>query len=209
MKKARHILILGAILIITQFFSKSVYAKLGVGVATGKITVEDKLRPGTIYNLPILTVLNTGDEEAKYEAGVAYHEKQLELKPKEEWFSFSPKEFNLKPGEAQKVEIRLNLPIKTEPGNYFAYLEGRPLKKSESGQAMVGMAAATKLYFTVIPANQVLGIYYKAASLWKINQPWSSRAVIIVAAVISYLILNKFLGFQIGFQRKKEEKKDE
>lgn len=186
-----------------------VYAKLGVGVATGKIVVEDKLKPGMIYNLPPLTVLNTGDEEADYEVGVSYHEKQPELRPEQKWFAFSPQKFSLKPGDGQKVEIKLNLPIRTEPGEYFAYLEGYPLKKSESGQVTVGIAAGTKLYFTVLPANPVLGVYYKAASLWKTYQPWSSRTAIILAVVIVYWLLHKFLGLSIGFKRKKKEDKNE
>jgi hypothetical protein len=191
------------------FLPLPVYAKLGVGVATGKIVVDDKLKPGMIYNLPVLTVLNTGDEEAEYEVGVSYHEKQAELRPKQEWFVFSPQKFLLKPGAGQKVEIKLNLPIKIEPGDYFAYLEGYPLKKSESGQTSVGIAAGTKLYFTVLPANPVLGAYYKAASLWEAYQPWSLRIAIILAVVIVYCLLHKYLGFQIGFKKKKKENQNE
>lgn len=190
-------------------FPLSAYAKLGVGVATGKIVVEDKLRPGMIYNLPVLTVLNTGDEEAEYEVGVAYHEKQPELRPLEKWFEFSPKKFSLKPGEGQKVKIKLNLPVRTEPGSYFCYLEGYPLKKSESGQASVGIAAGTKLYFTVVPANPVLGVYFKAASLWKINQPWSSRIAIALGAVVVYFLLNKYFGFQISFGKREKKLQNE
>ena len=57
MKKISFLVVFLALLA----FPFLVYAKLGVGVATGKIVVEDKLRPGMIYNLPALTVLNTGD----------------------------------------------------------------------------------------------------------------------------------------------------
>jgi hypothetical protein len=185
------------------------YSKLGVGVGTGKIVVEDKLKPGMIYNLPSLTVLNTGDEEADYEAAVTYHEKQPELQPLEEWFDFSPKKFYLKPGGAQEVKIKLNLPIKAAPGNYFAYLEGHPLKKSESGQIAIGVAAAAKLYFTVLPANPVLGVYYKTVSFWKLNQPWSSRIAILLGVVIVYFLLRKYLGFQISFGKKKKESPNE
>ena len=205
MKKIKFLIIFLAVLV----FPFSVYARLGVGVATGKIVVDDKLKPGMIYNLPTLTVLNTGDEEAEYEVGISYHEDQSELRPKKEWFEFSPQKFFLKPGEGQKIEVKLNLPIKAEPGDYFAYLEGRPLKKSESGQTSIGIAAATKLYFTVLPANMILGVYYKAASLWRIYQPWSFRIAIVLGAVITYLFLNKYLGFQIGFRKKEKEKLDE
>ncbi len=196
--------ILFLVCLVVVNFPISAYAKLGVGVATGKIVVEDKLKPGVIYNLPVLTVLNTGDEEAEYEVGVAYHEKQPELQPAEKWFEFSPTTFFLKQGEAQKVEMRLNLPIKIEPGNYFAYVEGRPIKKSEKGQTSVGIAAATKLYFTVLPANPILGLYYKAVSIWKLNQPWSLRIVIGLGIIITYFLLHKYLGFQISFNKKRK-----
>jgi len=184
-------------------------AKIGVGVGTGKIQVEDKLKPGMIYELPSLTVFNTGDEEGDYEAAITYHEKQPELRPLEEWFGFSPKEFHLKPGEAQEVKIKLNLPVKTEPGDYFAYLEGHPLKKAEGGQTTIGVAAAAKLYFTVLPANFFQGLYYKLASFWRLNQPWSNRVAVAVAVIIIYLGLKKYLGFQINFRGKRKKPSDE
>jgi len=205
MRKIFFFLLLGILL----FFPSFVIAKIGVGVGTGKIQVEDKLGPGMIYELPSLTVLNTGDEESDYEVAVSYHEKQEELRPAENWFSFSPKEFHLKAGEAQEVKIKLNLPVKMEPGNYFAYLEGHPLKKAEKGQTTIGVAAAAKLYFTVLPANLVLGAYYKVASFWRLNQPWSNRVVVVVAVVIIYLGMRKYLGFQIGFRGKKQKPSDE
>jgi len=196
---------------VSFFLPPKIWAKIGVGVTTGKITVEEKLRPGIIYQLPALTIVNTGDEEGDYEAAVSYHQDQKELRPAQSWFAFSPEKFHLKPGEAQKVEIKLNLPIKIEPGEYFAYLEGHPVAKSESGQTTIGVAAAAKLYFTVLPANPVLGVYYKAASLWKLNQPWSSRIAVAISLLIIYLAMKKYLGFQISFGKgkKKEEKTNE
>lgn len=191
------------------FFPTLTFAKIGVGVGTGKIQVEDKLKPGMIYLLPSLTVFNTGDEEADYEAAITYHEKQPELRPSEEWFDFSPKKFHLKPGEAQEVKIKLNLPVKAEPGDYFAYLEGHPLAKAEGGQTTIGVAAAAKLYFTVLPANLVLGVYYKAISFWRLNQPWPSRIAIALGVIMVYLLSKKYLGFQISFGGKKEKPQDE
>jgi len=205
--------ILGGLILpvlVILLFPPKVWSKIGVGVTTGKITVEEKLRPGIIYQLPPLTIVNTGDEEGDYEPAVSYHQDQKELRPAEGWFEFSPKKFHLKPGEAQKVEIKLNLPIKTEPGEYFAYLEGHPVAKSESGQTTIGVAAAAKLYFTVLPANPVLGVYYKAASIWKLNQPWSSRVAVAISLLVIYLAMRKYLGFQISFGKgKKKESPDE
>lgn len=179
-------------------------ARIGVGVGTGKIQVDEKLKPGMIYELPSLTVLNTGDEPSDYEVTVEYHEKQPELRPRKEWFIFSPAKFYLKPGEIKTVDIKLNLPVSMEPGNYFAYLEGHPFKKAESGGTSVGVAAAAKLYFTVVPANAVLGVYYKAASFWKVYSPWTERAIWVVVIVVLAILFKKFFHLEINFKQAKK-----
>ena len=50
MKKA-----LGAVLIFTALIgigARHALSKVGVGIGTGKIAVDEKLNPGEIYNLP-------------------------------------------------------------------------------------------------------------------------------------------------------------
>jgi len=184
-------------------------AKIGVGVGTGKIQVDEKLKPGIIYKLPDLTVLNTGDEPSEYEVSIAYHQAQPQLRPQQDWFGFSPQKFPLEPGEVKIVTIKLNLPLRMEPGDYFAYLEAHPAKKADSGGTTVGVAAAAKLYFTVEPANFFQGLYYRLASFWRLNQPWSNRVAVAVAVIIIYLGLKKYLGFQINFRGKKKKSSDE
>lgn len=186
------------------FGAMPVLARLGVGVATGKIVVDQLLYPGQIYYLPPLTVLNTGDEESLYSVNVAYHEAQAELRPDREWFAFEPAEFQLAPGQAQAVTIKLNLPVKTVPGNYFAYLEGSPAKKSTNGQTSVGVAAAAKLYFQVLPANIWMGIYYRVISFWQLNQPWTSVA----AGVVIFSLLIGILRRNFSFNIVKKSKSD-
>ena len=204
------------ILILTLFlfllFPSNVFASIGVGVGVGKIQVDQKLKPGTIYELPILTVINTGDEPSEYEVAITYHEKQPELMPPESWFEFTPKKFNLNPGEVQEVKIKLNLPVKTEPGKYFAYVEGHPAKKAENGQTRIGVAAAAKLYFTVVPGSFFEGIYYKALSFWKIYSPWPQRVSILIGILIVLKLFKKFFNIEINLKKKNKdniEKKDE
>jgi hypothetical protein len=186
-----------AIFLVSLFFPVIIFAKIGVGVGTGKIVVDQILNPGTIYQLPPLTVVNTGDESGEYEVGLAYHEQQPELRPGEGWFEFKPQSFVLEPGKTQAVAITLNLPVKTEPGQYFAYLEGRPLQKSVSGQTRVGIAAAAKLYFEVKPANAVLGVYYKLLSGWKVYAPWPARILTLIGTIVLIKIFKKFFKLKI------------
>ena len=186
-----------SLLAIILFFPLVVLARIGVGVGIGKIEVNEPLKPGGAYDLTPLIVLNTGDEPADYEIIVAYQSKQPELRPIQEWFSFGPSSFHLEPGKAQNVTVKLTLPIKTKPGNYFAYLQGQPAKKiGTAGGATIGVAAATKLYFKVIPANIFQGIYYRFVSLYSRYHPWDT----IVLAVIFAAILLRFIGKRFKFQ---------
>ena len=180
-------------------------AKLGVGVGIGQIRVESKLFPGTIYKLPSFTVLNTGDEESDYAVSISFNEKQNELKPKEEWFAFSPQKFHLKPGEVKIVDVKLDLPLKMEPGDFFAYLEARPVMDSKKGVS-IGIAAAAKLYFTVVPANIFQGIYYKILSFWKIYAPWPKRAAITLLVIVLLIVFKRF--FNVNLKVKKNSNKD-
>jgi len=182
------------------FLPNPVFANIGVGVGTGKIQIEDKLKPGIIYNLPPLTVVNTGDEPSDYEAAISYHEKQPQLRPPEDWFIFSPKKFHLDPGKVQVVSIKLNLPVRIEPGDYFAYLEGHPVRKASTGQTSIGIAAAAKLYFTVIPGNFIEGIYYKILSFWHIYSPWPQVFTIGLGVIAVALLFKRFFNIQINFK---------
>jgi len=184
-------------------------AGIGVGVGTSVIRVDELLKPGIIYEFPSLSVINTGDEPSEYEAGVEYHDKQMQFRPKREWFAFDPPKFHLEPGQVQIVKIRVSLPFNVIPGDYFAYIEGRPLKKTVNGSASIGVAAAAKLYFTTVPASKASAFYYRILSLWKLGEPWSTRICILIGVIILILILKKFLHIQINVKRPPKKNKKE
>jgi hypothetical protein len=190
-------------------FPSVVLATIGVGVGTGKIVVTEKLHAGIVYKLPSLTVVNTGDEPANYSVDVAYMEKQEEAKPDKSWFSFDPLTFHLDPGQTQSVDITLTLPLKVVPDQYFAYLEGFPAKGSGGGQTTIGVAAAAKLYFEIVPSNFFEGVYYRVLSLWKNNQPYTNIAGGVLVAVIAVVLFRRFFNFEINVKKGGKENKPE
>jgi len=101
------------LLIAVLLFPLMAFARIGVGVGVGKIEINKPLKPGGIYELPSLPVLNTGDESSDYGVSIEYHQDQPQMKPPQEWFSFEPASFHLEPGQVQNVAIKLNLPVKT------------------------------------------------------------------------------------------------
>lgn len=189
------------LLVASAFFTKTAFANIGVGVNTGKIQVNDLLKSGMIYRLPPITVINTGDEPSDYETTISYHQSQPELRPAQNWFIFTPQKFHLDPGKGQLVEITVNLPIKTEPGNYFAYLEAHPISTVKKGNTVLGVAAASKLYFTIVPANIIYGIYYKIVSFFNVYTPWPQRAVITLLIIFLLILFKKFFNIKIGFKK--------
>ena len=189
-------------------FPAYVLGRIGVGVATGKIIVNEKLKPGIIYNLPPLTVLNTGDVSSDYEVKITYFEKQPQLKPSNDWFIFSPQKFHLDPGKVQVVRIKLNLPITVKPGDYFGFLEAHPVQKNTTGKTTIGIAAAAKLYFTIVPSNIFYGMYYKVVSFWEVYAPWPQRAITFLIIIGIILIVRKFFNIQIGLKNPQAIKKN-
>lgn len=175
------------------------FGSIGVGVGTGKIQVDEPLKPGLIYTLPPLTVVNTGDEPTEYTVSIDYRGNQPELRPNKEWFGFEPLQFALEPGQSRVVQIKLTLPVKAAPGDYFAYLEAHPIKKTTaSGGASIGVAAAAKLYFTVVPANIFQGIYYRFISLYSRYHPWDTIILVVVFIAVSLRFIGKRFKFQIA-----------
>lgn len=196
MQKIIILFLIGAL-----FLPLMVFAGVGVGVNLGKIQIDEPLKPGGIYNFPSIGVLNTGDTPGEYELAVTYHQDQPQMRPEQEWFSFNPIQFPLEPGETQNVAVKLSLPVRMKPGDYFCYLEAHPIVKAGPGTT-IGVAAATKTYFTVAAANIWQAIYYKIAALLTMYAPWTYVVLIIVAVAIIIAIFRKFFAFQVGIKRK-------
>ena len=178
-----------------------VFASVGVGVNLGKIKIDEPLKPGGIYNFPSIGVINTGDEPGEYELEITYHQDQPESRPPQEWFSFNPQQFHLEPGASQSVAVKLTLPVKTKPGDYFAYLEAHPIIKAGPGTT-IGVAAATKTYFTVVPANLWQAMIWRVSSFFATYAPWTYVVIAIVMGAIIITIIRKFFAFQVGIRRK-------
>lgn len=193
-----------------MLFPQTVAAKLGVGVGLGKIQIDEALAPGGIYKLPTLPVLNTGDEAADYEVTVTYLSEQPELTPDIAWFTFSPQSFSLDPGKSQNVDVSLNLPLDVRPGNYFAFLEAHPVKKAEG--VTIGIAAATKLNFTVKPSGVLGAAIERVRSLLENNAPFSYIIFAVVGAVFALSLLivvgRKYLAVQITLKHKTGKQKE-
>lgn len=190
------------VLIAVLIFPAAVFARIGVGIGSGEIKMDKPLKPGAIYELPSLPVRNTGDEPSFYGLGTGYHVERTELRIPKEWLTFSPDKFYLEPGKSQPVAIKLTLPVKAQPGDYFCYIEAFPVAELGVGGTAMGIAVGAKLFFTVVPANFWQAITFRVGSFWKIYSPWTWVVFGMVLAAIFIVIFKKNFAFQLGVKKK-------
>ncbi len=176
-------------------------AQAGVGIAPGVIRVDEPLFPGSYYKLPSLQVVNTGSAASQYEVGLASVAGQEELQPTEDFLSFSPRSFYLEPGASQAISLNLNIPTRAKPGNYLAHIEAHPVATGAGGTS-IGIAVATKLFFTIKATNIVFSIAYSIAGFFTSNAPVSYivPGVIVLGLIIFFLRRHIKLEIRLGYK---------
>jgi len=172
----------------------------GVGVSLGRIEIADKLRPGGSYTLPSLSVLNTGDEPGDYAVGISYLESDERLRPPATWFDLVPQRFSLEPGQAQVVRVRMLLPTGAEPGDYSALIEAGPAVKR--GSVRIGVAAATRLSFTVTPTSWLQAQRLRLNRWLEESEPWSTIVPGSLLGGVVILALRRFVPFRVRVERR-------
>jgi hypothetical protein len=176
-------------------------AQAGVGIAPGVIKVEEPLFPGSYYKLPSLQVVNTGTVAGQYEIMLTSVAEQKELQPPKEFLSFSPGSFRLEPGASQTISLTLNIPARAKPGDYLAYIEAHPVS-SGTGGTSVGIAVATKLFFTIKPANIFVSIGYSIAGFFTRTAPVSYIVLGIIVLGVIIFFLRQHIKFEVKIGHK-------
>ncbi len=179
-----------------------IQAQLGVGIMPGVIRVDEPLLPGGRYNLPSLQVVNTGNESSDYRVELASMAEQEELQPSADFIILNPSAFYLEPGGNQVVSLSLDIPLKAKPGDYLAYVEAHPVSTSGIGGMQIGVAAATKLYFTVKPANVFVAITNSIANFFTRNAPGSYIALGVIVLGLLLFFLRRRIRIDIKIARK-------
>ena len=161
-------------------------ADQGVAVDLGRIVVDEKLSKGGTYELPVMGVTNPGSESTRYRMGVSYFEGQTEEKVPENWFTFSPAEFELEPGKTQPIRTSLRIPSGAQPADYMALLQASITATSEGTR--IGAAAGPRLTFTVKPSTLLEAWTLRARNQFDDWKPWSVwiPVFVLLAAVVAW-----------------------
>jgi hypothetical protein len=173
-------------------------ADTGVGVDLAEINIDEILTAGNVYNLPAVGVVNMGDRTADYEVGITYMSEQEEMAPSAGWFQFDPQRFSLEAGTSKKVSISLHIPQDASVGQYFALIEAHPVVDG-SGQTTIGIAAATKLRFSV---SRDIPVLSAIRNFLRDHAPYSYIGLGVIVAIVVVLLLRRFFRFRFGVERR-------
>lgn len=179
-----------------------IQAQPGIGIMPGIIRVNEPLLPGGRYDLPSLQVLNTGSEASDYGVELASMAEQEELQPPDDFIILSPTSFHLEPGDNQVISLSLDIPVRAKPGDYLAYIEAHPVATGTGGGTQIGVAVATKLYFTVKPANVFVGVANSIASFFTSTAPGSYIVLGILVLGLVVFFLRRRIRVDIRIARK-------
>ena len=167
---------------------------------TGALAVETSLEPGKGYFLPKIGVINTGDEVTTYAMSIGFIAGQPERKPDDGWFSFNPQRFTLEPGQSRDIDVSLTVPTGANPGDYFVLVRAGTTS-ADGGQARVGVAAATKVSFS-IESSSWLDAQRRQVDRWL--YVWSPWTYLIPAGLLLAFLATKVrrLPFRLKIERK-------
>jgi hypothetical protein len=170
-------------------------ASQAVSIDVGKIDVTDALAPGGEYKLPAFGVRNPGTESTTYKITVSYVDGQDAAQPDQAWFSFSPAEVTLGPGESRPITASIALPANAEPGKYAA-LVGPEIVSTGTG-AQVGAGAAAHLTFTVAESSG-LDAFLRWLGRMIGQNPWILVVVALAILAVALWILRRRFAFSVS-----------
>jgi hypothetical protein len=166
------------------------------------VQIREPLKPGGIYELPDLPVINTGKVDGTYQVRAEHVRRTPQARSNSvvNWFSFRPQTFPLAPDQSRLVSVTLTLPLSTLEGDYLFYLEASPVQNPKKGVA-IGPAAATKLYFSV-QSGSVLGALRTRLITFILNRPEIYLLLAVLLLLEAFFILRRHFRFHIEARAK-------
>jgi hypothetical protein len=137
-------------------FPAAAAASIGVGIQVGPVRLAGIAHAGQTYDLPPVYVVNTGTEPETVRLEVQRLSKGTGRDVPKSWFKPGQTDVHLDPKQSATIPVQLVVPAGATPGPYFSDVVAHGSASIEAGQATLGVAAATKLKFTVgkaVPAG--------------------------------------------------------
>ena len=130
-------------------FAGLAQASIGVGVQGAPVRLRAIAQPGGSYALPPVYVINTGTQDESISMRVQRLSHGPGRPVPASWIQFSGDGMQLAASKSAKVPLELVVPAGAAPGKYLSDVVVVGSAAVTAGQTNLGVAAATKLEFSV------------------------------------------------------------
>ena len=149
-------------------FAQTADASIGVGVQASPVRLGSMAHRGERYALP-LDVVNTGTEAETVSMRVERLSRGPGRAVPPSWIQFAGPAVQIAPGKAARVSLELVVPGQARPGEYLSDIVVSSSAAGQAGTGNLGVAAATKLEFSVSSAPAHGASSFPAWMWWAIS----------------------------------------
>ncbi len=143
-------------------------ASIGVGVQGAPVRLHTVARPGSSYALPPVYVVNTGTQDETISMRVQRLSHGPGRTVPSSWIRFTGNGMQLSARKSARVPLELVVPAGAAPGKYLSDVVVVGSAAISVGKTNLGVAAATKLEFSVGRASGS-GLGIPPWTLWAIG----------------------------------------
>ena len=167
-------------------------ASIGIGIQAGPVRLSGAAHPGGIYSLPRVLVVNTGTQTESVVIEVERVSPGRGLTVPPSWVREAGPTVSLAHDQSSRIPLRLVVPATAKAGSYVSDVIARGSAGLAAGSANLGVAAATKLEFTIVPG---------AVSGSSLAPAWLIAGIGMVFGVLAALIYLRWAGWRIRIVR--------
>ena len=125
-------------------------ASVGVGIQAGAVRLAGTAHPGGSYALPAVYVVNTGTQDESLSLRVERLSAGSAKPVPASWVHVGDP-VRLSHGQSARISLELHVPATARAGQYLSDVVVRGSASLSDGSAHLGVAAATKLQFRIVP----------------------------------------------------------
>jgi hypothetical protein len=168
-------------------------ASIGVGIQVGPVRLAQLAHAGQTYDLPPVYVVNTGTQKETVRLAVQRLSSGTGRAVPRAWFRVTGQDVTLAAHQSARLPAQITVPADAKLGRYSSDVVVHGSASLSAGGASLGVAAATKLLFTVgrpVPAGFWSGLGAKLL-----------LAVLIIAVLAGAVALARRSGLRIRVER--------
>ena len=147
-----------------SFFAPAAQASVGIGVQASPVSLGIAAHAGGSYALPPVYVQNTGTQAETVTVQVMRLSKGTGRVVPPSWVRATGPGLQLAPGQSAEIPLELAVPGGAQAGPYLSDVVVSGSAATSAGRANFGVAAATKLEFSVTPGSP--------PGLWPFGPSW-------------------------------------